>query len=212
MTPPACREGTPGRVCPVGVAGSSVDRERCLKSGKKPPQASRGAVGALGRSGTLSPKMSPGYPRGVAAKGTVTSLPRPMGTPTARGVLGHPENTRLGTGRPEPGQQEKSQPPWSNQTSERNSKGLQRSGMTPRAFPSWEVGEQTEGPQGSGTRRGWGGHWAPRGPGGFSALGVGRHHKVPAPLASALSASPSPVPQVPHPVQTEEFLPHLSQI
>lgn len=94
-------------------------------------------------------------------------------------------------------------------------KGTQgSSGRTPRPCPSWEVREQMEA-QGSDSRKGWGGvgllgSWGFLCPG--RAPGVGWHHKVPAALASALLASPSPVPQVPHPPQKEEFLPPLSQI
>lgn len=76
--------------------------------------------------------------------------------PRAQGVLRHPKNTRLDTERPEPGQQEKSQPPWSNQTSKRSSRGLQSLGRILRAFPSWTVGKQTEGPQGSDSGEGVG--------------------------------------------------------
>lgn len=94
------------------------------------------------------------HPRGVAAKGTVTSLP--MVGPTAWSVLGHPKPQ--GWTLEDQSLDSRRSPSYHGATRpQKGAQGTASSGRTPRAFPSWEVGEQTEGPQGSVTRKGWGG-------------------------------------------------------
>lgn len=131
MTPPGLQRGHLAVFPPLG---SPVDRERSPKSGKA-PQALRGCKGSSGKVWDSEPP-------------NVTSLDipgewQPKGQRLHQGTGGTnsprcartPQNTRLATGRPEHGQQEKSQVPQSHQTSERNSRGLQSSGRTNRGSP-----------------------------------------------------------------------------